>query len=228
MGRKLRYTKEQKVDACKKYLSGEKSAKQIARELCMGKRGEVRIREWANRYKASGAEVFEYKPKNNPYTKEFKEKIVREYLNGKGTLRSLSNKYNIPSSTTIITWIKKYNNHMEQKDYNPHSEVYMNDTLKVSKKEKIEIVKWCLEHNRNIIMTAAHFNGNYAQIYSWVKKYEKNGEDGLTDKRGKHKQEEELTELEKANRRIQQLEREKEEYRKMYELLKKAEKVERW
>ena len=59
-------------------------------------------------------------------------------------------------------------------------------------------------------------------------KYEKYGEDGLADKRGKRKEENQLTELEKAQRRIAQLEREKEEFRRKYELLKKAEERERW
>ena len=63
----------------------------------------------------------------------------------------------------------------------------MADTLKVNKEKKIEIVKWCLENNRDIKLTASHFKGNYAQIYQWVKKYELHGEDGLDDKRGKRK-----------------------------------------
>ena len=40
--------------------------------------------------------------------------------------------------------------------------------------------------------------------------------------------EDKLTELEKAQRKIAQLEREKEEFRRKYELLKKAEMNERW
>ena len=77
--------------------------------------------------------------------------------------------------------------------------------------KKIEIVKWCLDHDRNIVLTAAHFKGNYAQIYQWVKKYELNGENGLTDKRGKHKKEEDLTEIEILKRKLKQSEAEKEE-----------------
>ena len=137
-------------------------------------------------------------------------------------------KYSITSSSIIREWVRKYNNHIEFEDYDPHPEVYMADTLKVSKQEKIEIVKWCLEHNRDIKSTAAHFKGNYAQIYQWVKKYELNGEDGLSDRRGKRKQEDELTEVEILKRKLKQSEAEKEEFRKKYELLKKAEQVERW
>lgn len=104
----------------------------------------------------------------------------------------------------------------------------MTDTLKTTLEERISIVKYCLEHDRDIKDTAAKYGCNYAQLYQWVKKYESNGEDALIDKRGKRKVEEERSDLEKAERKIAQLEREKEEYRKKYELLKKAEELERW
>lgn len=228
MGRKNKYTVEQKVKACEDYLSGKKSVIVIARELSMGKNGWRTIYEWAHAFKANGAQIFEYKSKNASYSKEFKEKVVREYLSGKGSLETLANKYCIPKQSTISGWIKKYNNHIEFEDYDPHPEVYMADTLKVDKEKKIEIVKWCLNHDRDIALTAAQFKGNYAQIYQWVRKYELNGEDGLNDRRGKCKKQEDLTEVEILKRKLKQSEAEKEEFRKKYELLKKAEQVERW
>ena len=228
MGEKQKYTVEQKVKACEDYLSGKKSAFMIARELSMGKQGRKLVLKWINSYKVNGAKIFERKVKHSSYTKEFKEKVVREYLNGKGSLETIANKYCIPGFSIIQTWVNKYNNHIELEDYDPHPEVYMADTLKVSKQEKIEIVKWCLENNRDIALTASHFKGNYAQIYQWVRKYELKGEDGLSDRRGKRKQEDELTEVEILQRKLKQSETEKEEFKKKYELLKKAEQIERW
>lgn len=46
MGRKAKYNKQQKVQACEDYLSGTKSASQIAKELEMGKRGCALIASW--------------------------------------------------------------------------------------------------------------------------------------------------------------------------------------
>jgi transposase-like protein len=83
-------------------------------------------------------------------------------------------------------------------------------------------------HDRDVKGTATKYGCKYAQLYQWVRKFETHGEESLLDKRGKCKQEVDLSELEKAERKISQLEREKEEYRKKYELLKKAEKLERW
>lgn len=228
MGRKAKYSTKQKVQACEDYLSGRKSAVQISRELGMGKRGPVRVREWVNMYKKHGREIFNNKPHNRSYSKEFKEKVAREYLSGQGSLNNLMAKYGIPSKETIRDWISMYNKHIEMKDYDPKPEVYMSESRKTTLEERKEIVKYCLEHDRDIKTTASLYKCSYQQVRSWVLKYEENGEDGLLDRRGKRKDEDELTELEKAQRKIAQLEREKEEFRKKYELLKKAEQLERW
>ena len=228
MGRKAKYSVEQKVQACEDYLSGKKTAKQIAMELGMGNGGDSKIRLWARICRVNGSEVFQDKPHNKSYSKEFKEKVVKEYLAGQGSLNGLTAKYGIPSSETIRRWISMYNNHIEIKDYNPKPEVYMAEPRKTTYEERIEIVQYCLEHDRDIKTTASLYKCSYHQVRSWVLKYEENGEDGLLDRRGKRKTEDELSELEKAQRKIAQLEREKEEFRKKYELLKKAEQLERW
>ena len=227
MGRKTKYTVGQKVKACEDYMNGSKSARQIAGELQMGKRGRALVMEWARLYKINGSSIFENSKGNHSYTREFKENVVKAYLEGKGSIVDLAAEYGIPKPYTISGWVKKYNEHIELKDYDPAPEVYMADTLKTTKEERIEIVKYCLEHNRDIKGTAAHFGGQYAQIRQWVIKYETRGEDGLDDRRGKRKPEEELSELEKANRRIKLLEKQNEEQRKTIELLKKLEALER-
>ena len=228
MGRIPKYTIEQKIKACEEYLSGKKTVNMIAKELSTSKNLQRMVYEWIYAFKANGAQAFENKPSNASYSKEFKEKVVIEYLSGKVSLETLANKYHIPRHNTIGSWVKKYNNHIELEDYNPHPEVYMADTLKVNKEKKIEIVKWCLDHDRDIKLTATQFKGNYAQIYQWVKKYELKGEDGLDDKRGRRKKQEDLTEVEILKRKLKQSEAEKEEFRRKYELLKKAEQIERW
>ncbi|QAT42430.1 helix-turn-helix domain-containing protein [Aminipila luticellarii] len=228
MSRKSSYTVEEKIKACTDYLSGFKSAIQIAIELNMGKHGRGVVRGWVKKYEAYGASVFINKARNNYYSQEFKERVVKEYLNGTNSPNELVIKYNIPSRTTLIRWIKMYNNHIELKEYDPKPEVYMVDTLKTTFEERIEIIKYCLAQGRDIKGTAAKYGCKYAQLYQWVRKYEAEGQTALIDKRGKCKQEDKLSDLEKAERKIAQLEREKEEYRKKYELLKKAEERERW
>jgi len=225
---KSKFSTEQRIQACLEYLNCKKSATQIAHELNLGKQGQGTIITWARIFQAQGVKTFSVGKENRSYSREFKMMVVNEYLSGKCSLLNLMVKYNIPAKITIQRWIKKYNNHIELKDYNPKSEVYMADTLKTTYEEKIEIVKYCLIHDRDFKGTTSKYGCNYAQLYQWVRKYEANGEEALIDKRGKRRQEHDLSELEKAERKIAQLEREKEEYRKKYELLKKAEKLERW
>jgi len=228
MGRKAKYTPEQKVQACEDYLSGRKSAAEIARQLDMGKGGKVRVHKWSKRYKAYGSSAFEETHHNRSYSKEFKEMVVKEYLAGKRSYPDLAVRYNIPSDETIRQWVSSYNNHIELRDYDPRSEVYMAKGRKTSFDERLEIVKYCLEHDRDIKNTASLYKCSYAQVRSWLRKYETKGEEGLEDRRGHHKKEEELSDLEKAQRQIARLEREKEEFKRKYELLKKAESLERW
>lgn len=225
---KSKFSTEQRIQACQEYISGKKSAAQIANELNLGKQGERTVQTWAQIFRVQGEKAFSTSKGNKSYSREFKIVVVNEYLTGKSSLRDLMAKYNILSISTIRQWIKKYNNHIELKDYDPKPEVYMANTLKTTYEKRIEIVRDCLAHDRDIKGTAVKYGCKYAQLYQWVRKYEADGEKALVDKRGKRKQEDELSEMEKAEHKIAQLEREKEEYRRKYELLKKAEELERW
>ena len=125
MGRKAKYTFEQKLQAVLDYQSGKKSAADIALELDMGKCGDNRIRQWTNLYQANGPEALNPKENNSSYSKEFKELVVLDHIQNGLSDKELAAKYNISSTSVIRTWIKRYNNHMEQRDYDPHPEVYM-------------------------------------------------------------------------------------------------------
>lgn len=220
MGRKAKYTFEQKVQACEDYLSGKKSMIEIAKELNMGKRGETIVRLWTKRYMKDGPSALVERSNNSVYTKEFKLKVIYEYRHG-NSLPELMVKYDIRSDCTIRNWVKKYNRHEEIEDYTPHSEVYSMSARKTTVEERIEIVNWCLEHNKNYKEAASKFNCSYTQVYQWVKKYSENGEDGLSDKRGHRKSEKELTETERQERELTKLRKRNEELEMEIKLLKK-------
>ena len=231
MAKKSKVTSEQKIQACEEYLYNLKSARQISIELGIGKNpknGSDTVLKWVKMYRTNGSDAFQESNHNAHYSKEFKEKVVLDYLSGKYSQLDLMAKYNIHGKCTIKKWATQYNNHIELKDYNSVPEVYMANTVKTTYEERIHIVHECLENNRDIKGTAAKYGCNYAQLYQWVRKYEANGEEALIDKRGRRKAEKELSSLELAERKIAKLEREKEEYRRKYELLKKAEERERW
>lgn len=147
-----------KSGLAKNIWGGKKSAAKIARELEMGKQGKGTVNEWSKAYLANGSSIFQNEGHNRKYTKEFKEKVVREYLSGAGSTTDLAAKYLIPKKYTISVWVNKYNKGIELKDYEPATEIYMADTLKTTLQERIEIVKYCMAHDRNIKETALHFN----------------------------------------------------------------------
>lgn len=93
--------------------------------------------------------------------------------------------------------------------------------------ERKEIVEYCIKHNHDYKGTAFIYNVSYSQVYSWVKKYDVNGEDGLTDKRGHHRADDEVDELERLRRENFRLKRQLEEKDKAVELLKKVKEFER-
>lgn len=84
-----------------------------------------------------------------------------------------------------------------------------------------------MEHNKNYKETAEKFDISYMQVYQWVKKYLASGEEGLIDRRGQHKTEEQLSETEKLQRKVKILERKLKEMEMENKLLKKVQEIER-
>ena len=224
MSGKIRFIPGEKEQAVIDYLDKNKSRTQICEELCISSRT---IQDWAIIYNKHGIAGFARKTRNSSYSKEFKMKVVEEYIKGEGSSIDLGIKYDI-SSGLLRKWIRMYNSDMELKDYNPKQEVYMAEARrKTTVEERKEIVNYCINHNRDYKNTAAKHNVSYNQVYSWVKKYNANGEAGLTDKRGHHKTDDEVDELERLRRENLRLKRQLEEKDMAVELLKKAKEFER-
>lgn len=53
------------------------------------------------------------------YNKKLKEKVIKEYLDGKSSLEYLAIKYNVSTSEIVTKWILKHNSGIEIMDYNP-------------------------------------------------------------------------------------------------------------
>ena len=224
MSRKAKFTPEEKEQAVIDYLEGNKSRIQICGELCISSRT---IQDWALIYNKHGLAGFSKKMRNGSYSKEFKMKVVEEYVRGDGSSIDLGIKYDI-SSGLLRKWIRMYNANRELKDYNPKQEVYMAEARrKTTLAERKEIVEYCITHNRDYKGTASLYDVSYSQVYSWVRKYDAVGEDGLSDKRGHHKTDDEVDELERLRRENLRLKRQLEEKDMVAELLKKVKEFER-
>ena len=216
---KSQHTPEWKITIVKKYLSGEGSYDSIARAHGIDKRTLI---DWVHRYQEHGASVFYPTVGNVHYSKEFKTMCVEAVLKGEGSVDDIVVKYNISTRSVLRSWIMKYNANMELKEYKPKREVYMAEARrKTTLEERKEIVEYCIAHNNDYKGAASRFKVSYSQVYSWVKKYRESGEEGLEDKRGHHKSDDEVDELERLRRENQRLKRQLEERDMLCELQKK-------
>ena len=203
----------------KEYLSGKGSYHQIAEANGISARN---LRVWVKKYRNQGAIAFVERTGNASYSKEFKTSCVRAVLCGEGSVDDIVAKYNISSCSVLRRWIKRYNDHMELKDYDPKREVYMAGARrKTSLSERKEIVEYCLSHGKNYKDAAARYDVSYSQVYDWVRKYVAGGEDGLIDRRGHHKTDDEVDETERLRRENQRLKRQLEEQERLVYFLKK-------
>ena len=219
MSRRERFTPYEKEQACLDYINGNRSRSEICNFLHISTRT---IQDWATIYKKHGILGLSKKTKNRSYSKEFKMELVKKYISGEASSVDLAHQYDI-SSGLLRNWIRRYNANIELKDYNPKQEVYMAKARrKTTIDERKEIVNYCIEHNRNYKETAALYNVSYSQVYSWVKKYDSDGDEGLIDKRGHHKLDDEVDELERLRRENVRLKRQLEEKDMAVELLKKV------
>ncbi len=94
--------------------------------------------------------------------------------------------------------------------------------------ERIQIVRDCIASGKHYGEMALKYQVSYQQVRSWTLRYEKLGEAGLEDRRGRRKKDQTpRTELEQAQIEIEQLKH------KLYlaemerDLLKKLEEIER-
>ena len=97
---------------------------------------------------------------------------------------------------------------------------------KTTQEERKEITGYCIAHNKDYKGTAALYNVSYSQVYNWTRKYLSEGEGSLVDKRGRHKTDDEVGELERLRRENLRLKRQLEERDMVVELLKKVKEFE--
>ena len=221
---KAKYSVELKVEIVKEYEAGKGSYKLLAEKYGVG---EKSAKDWVRKYREQGELGLSTRHGNSAYSAEFKTKCVEAVLRGEGSVDDIVAKYNISAREVLRSWIKRYNANKELKDYNPKREVYMADARrKTTLEERKEITAYCIAHNNDYKGTATLYDVSYSQVYTWVKKYLAKGEEGLVDKRGHHKTDDEVDELERLRRENLRLKRQLEERDMVVELLKKVKEFE--
>jgi len=224
MGRKARFSAEIKINAVKNYLSGKKSQNQIAKDLNIHL---STIKGWLSSYKTLGVSGVTTTSKNIGYPELLKKEAVIDYLSGNFSQYEVCEKHGIRSRTQLRKWIKQYNGHKEIKSSETKGDSFMTKGRATTFGEKIEIIKYCIENDRNYYETSKKFQVSYQQVRSWTIKFDTSGIDALVDRRGKRKPEGKLTELERLKTHNKLLGAQNRRLEMENEILKKLEEMER-
>ena len=123
--------------------------------------------------------------------------------------------------------IKKYNGYEELKSSGTGGNAIMTKGRKTTFEERVEIVQYCIAHNRNYAKTAEQYHVSYQQARSYTVKYETGGVEALRDNHGKRKSPDEMNELEKLRAEVKILKAEKERAEMEASFLKKLDEIER-
>lgn len=194
MSRKNKLTDEQRVKAVQEYLAGNGSYSHIARKYGIAYQS---LAEMVLRAKTEGIESIK-SGRNRKYSAETRNNAVLDYISGKGSQAEICSKYRIKSKSILRRWISCYNSGEDFKERSRSERgVTMKKGRKTTLEERTEIVAFCIANGKDYGLAAEKYGISYQQIYSWVRKYETKGAEGLADRRGKAKPEEELTEADK-------------------------------
>lgn len=224
MAFKHKYSYEEKEHILIEYLDGTHGFRELCRIYGMS---EGALKGWIRLYNAFGWEGLVTSSKASHYSSETKQAAVEDYLSKHLTGPEVLKKYKIRSETQLKKWIKKYNGHEELKSSGTGGCTIMTKGRKTTFEERIEIVQYCITHDRNYAETSEKYGISYQQARNYTVKYESGGVDALKDRRGKRKAPEEMSELERLRAEVKLLQAEKERAEMEVSFLKKLEKLER-
>lgn len=224
MSRRTKYTAEEKYEILMEYENGTRSIQEIHNKYRISVYAFYR---WRYNYKTYGVDGLREAATCKKYSIELKEQAVLEYLSGKYSQGELVKKYGLTDKTVLKRWINNYNSHREVTAKPKGMRKSMAKGRNTTLKERIEIVKYCIDQNNNYQQAAEIYQVSYQQVYQWVKKYELGGETALQDSRGKKKIEAEMTPEDRMKLEMKKLEAENERLRAENAFLKKLEELER-
>jgi transposase-like protein len=136
-----------------------------------------------------------------------KRQAVIAYILGQWPATKVLKHFGIRGISQLEDWVRQYNGNKELTD-TPSARRVPEMARKTTYEERVEIVEFVLANQRNYSLAAEKYGVTYQQVYLWVKKVDAGGFEALVDGRGRTKQTDEMSELEKANLRIRQLEAE--------------------
>jgi len=165
------------------------------------------IRLWRELYKRDGLDGLEERHIWTRYSAKTKQQAVEAYLNGKGSLVEISNRFGLRSDKQLRDWIKKfqYNGTNKSLMATPSRRQVRIMSRKTTFEERIKIVEYVTAGKHSYSQASEHFNVSYQQVRAWVLKSKDGGYTALKDGRGRTKPVEEMTEVERLKLENRQL-----------------------
>lgn len=222
--RTSKYTIEEKVSMINQVISDNQSIRRVSKYYQLGRHT---LEEWIHRYETAGVVGLKESKVWKRYSEETKMSAVNDYLNQVDSLSGVCRKYQISSTSVLRQWISKYTGGKSIKATGKGLSK-MTKGRKTTLKERIEIVQYTLAREKDYYGAAEKYAVSYQQVYSWVKKYESDGSLALEDWRGKGLESKEtLTEKERLQLEVKELEHRNEYLEAEAGLLKKLAEIER-
>jgi len=224
MPARSKFQPEEKELIVNEYLAGTFGVMELSSQYNVD---PTTLYQWIRLYQSHGIDGITPKSIHKSYSSELKANAVMDFQSGNLTRNEICTKYDIKSITQLKSWVKRYTNHELTKSSHSGGTKLMTKGRKTTRAERIEIVAYCIEHGKDYAMTIKKYEVSYQQVYSWVSKYTKNGIDGLSDRRGKPKDKNSMTDLEKSKAESRLLQAQLKEKEMENDLLKKVMEIER-
>lgn len=106
MSRKNKYTKSFKFRAVRDVLKNNLGVSYVSDKLGVSK---SQLQTWISYYKLYGISGLGPRLKNNKYTFDFKLIVIDDIEKSGLSIREAALKYNVPSDSTVLNWLKIYN-----------------------------------------------------------------------------------------------------------------------
>lgn len=224
MSKRCKYTAEEKYKILKTYEDGIGSMREI---VSMYQTDRRTFKEWQFLYEKYGINGLRESTTWKKYSEELKKQAVNDFLSGKNSMTEIIHKYEISSRAVLRRWINRHNGHRELTASGKGMSRSMTKGRSTSWKERIEIVQYCIANNNDYQNATETYHVSYQQIYQWVRRYESDGEEALRDRRGRKKDEDELSPEDRIKLTVKRLNAENERLRAENAFLKKLEELER-
>lgn len=204
MVKRKRYSKIEKLCVLREIWKNHLSISEVAIKYEIH---YTTIEKWLYHCETFGFERLKNFSSRKSYTNEEKLKAILAVVEGNMSIRQATKTFQISSPSVLSNWILSYTNGETLKTTSKGCSSNM--TIKgrdTTYQERIEMVQHTLANDLNYKQAMETYGISYHQIYTWVKKYQQQGEQGLKDRRGQNKSSNSLTEEERLKLRIKELE----------------------